>query len=70
VPSMLTAMRWEYLSIWTVTSARTGAIANADIAAPANIGPASRFMIAPAFQFLLRARCGFEMQVVKIGAAR
>jgi hypothetical protein len=63
-------MRWEYLSIWTVTSARAGAIANPDIAAPANIGPANRFMIVSALQFLLKARCGFEMQVVKIGAAR
>ena len=32
---MLTDMRWEYLSIWTVTSARAGGVANADIAAPA-----------------------------------
>jgi hypothetical protein len=50
-------MRWEYLSIWTVTSARAGAIVNVDIAAPATISPASRppdsrFTIhVPAFQF-------------------
>jgi hypothetical protein len=45
-------MRWEYLSIWTTTPARAGAVAKAVIAAPANSSPASRrtdsrFMIAP-----------------------
>jgi hypothetical protein len=48
-PSTLTAMRWDDLSMWTTTSARAGATANAaaiETAASASRA-VTRFMMTP-----------------------
>jgi hypothetical protein len=74
MPSMLTAMRCDDLSIWTTTAACAGVIANpvmTKTAASESLASRvfhSRFMIAPA-RFLLRAFCRFRMRLVKTGIA-